>query len=186
MRFHWPNFVPKKKCLARYKGPKQLALGILTGYFPVAATLEPSSVLSGLSPLLQISHSVVPKLHLSAAKLRFWGLSMHSGATQGTWSTRTERGRGSGTRLHAAAETTRPRDHALTFSGQHADADARVAQLDEGQAPRGPVLLPDQEHVLGAHLPVNQVLVLLGVEKQVSTNPLSSLLVCQRLRCGTR
>lgn len=64
-------------------------------------------MLSGLSPLLQISHSVVPKLHLSAAKLRFWGFSMHSGGTQGMWSTRTERGTRSGMRLHAPLTLTR-------------------------------------------------------------------------------
>lgn len=34
-------------------------------------TFELSSVLRGLSPPLQISQSVVPKLHLSVAKLRF-------------------------------------------------------------------------------------------------------------------
>lgn len=55
-----------------------------------SVTLEQSRVLSGLSPPLQISHSVVPKPHLSVAKLRFWGFSMHSGGTQGIRSTRTE------------------------------------------------------------------------------------------------
>lgn len=56
-------------------------------------TLELSSMLSGFSPPLQISHRVVPKPHLSVAKLRFWGFSMHSGGTQGMRSTRTERER---------------------------------------------------------------------------------------------
>ncbi|TNN65067.1 hypothetical protein EYF80_024676 [Liparis tanakae] len=49
-----------------------------------------SRVLSGLSPPLQISHSVVPKPHLSLAKLMFWGFSMHSGGTHGIRSTRTD------------------------------------------------------------------------------------------------
>ena len=49
----------------------------------------------------------------------------------------------------------------LTVSGQHSDADPRVAQLDEGQAARLAVLLADQQHVLGAHVAVGQVLVLL-------------------------
>lgn len=52
-------------------------------------TLEQSRVLSGLSPPLQISQRVVPKPHLSVAKLRFWGFSMHSGGTHGIRSTRT-------------------------------------------------------------------------------------------------
>lgn len=52
-------------------------------------TFELSSVLRGLSPPLQISQSVVPKLHLSVAKLRFWGFSMHSGGTHGIRSTST-------------------------------------------------------------------------------------------------
>lgn len=54
-------------------------------------TLEQSRVLSGLSPPLQISHRVVPKPHLSVAKLRFWGFLMHSGGTHGIRSTRTDR-----------------------------------------------------------------------------------------------
>lgn len=56
----------------------------------VFVTLEQSRVLSGLSPPLQISHRVVPKPHLSVAKLRFWGFSMHSGGTQGIRSTNTD------------------------------------------------------------------------------------------------
>lgn len=64
------------------------------GLIGVFSTLELSSVLSGLSPLLQISHRVVPKPHLSVARLRFWGFSMISGGTQGIRSTRTEREEG--------------------------------------------------------------------------------------------
>lgn len=56
----------------------------------VFVTLEQSRVLSGLSPPLQISQRVVPKPHLSVAKLRFWGFSMHSGGTQGIRSTNTD------------------------------------------------------------------------------------------------
>lgn len=52
--------------------------------------LELSSVPKGFSPPLQISHSVVPKLHLSAAKLRLAESPMHSGGTQGILSMRTE------------------------------------------------------------------------------------------------
>lgn len=52
--------------------------------------LELSSVPKGFSPPLQISHSVVPKLHLSAAKLRLAESPMHSGGTQGILSMRTD------------------------------------------------------------------------------------------------
>ena len=52
-------------------------------------TFELSKVLSGLSPPMQISQRVVPKPHLSVAKLRFWEFSMHSGGTQGIRSTST-------------------------------------------------------------------------------------------------
>lgn len=55
----------------------------------VCVTFEQSKVLSGLSPPLQISQRVVPKLHLSVAKEAFWGVSMHSGGTHGIRSTRT-------------------------------------------------------------------------------------------------
>lgn len=55
----------------------------------------------------------------------------------------------------------RPSSGGPTFPGQHGDADARVAELDEGQAARGSVLLPDQQDVLGADVAVDQVLVLL-------------------------
>lgn len=44
---------------------------------------------SGFSPPLQISHNVVPKLHLSEARLRFLGSKTHSGDTQGIRSRRT-------------------------------------------------------------------------------------------------
>lgn len=53
-------------------------------------TLELSRVAKGFSPPLQISHSVVPKLHLSAARLRLAGSSIHSGGTQGILSIRTD------------------------------------------------------------------------------------------------
>lgn len=52
----------------------------------------------------------------------------------------------------------------LTFSGQHGDADARVTEFDEGQAARGPVLLPDKENVLGTNISMNQVLILLWAD----------------------
>lgn len=42
----------------------------------------------GTSPLKQISHNVVPKLHLSAATLNTWESSTHSGAIHGILSTR--------------------------------------------------------------------------------------------------
>lgn len=49
-----------------------------------------SSVAKGLSPPLQISQSVVPKLHLSADRLRLAGSLRHSGETQGILSIRTD------------------------------------------------------------------------------------------------
>jgi len=52
-------------------------------------TLEESRALSGLSPPLQISHKVVPKLHLSVARLSCLGFSIHSGGTHGILSRRT-------------------------------------------------------------------------------------------------
>lgn len=52
-------------------------------------TLVLSSDAKGFSPPLQISQSVVPKLHLSAARLRLAGSVKHSGGTQGILSTRT-------------------------------------------------------------------------------------------------
>lgn len=115
-------------------------------------------MLSGFSPPLQISHRVVPKPHLSVAKLRFWGFSMHSGATQGTRSTRTREGE---TLTHARHHAEHWFAPSLTFPGQHAHADARVAELDEGGASRRAVLLSHQQHVLGADVPVDEVLVLL-------------------------
>lgn len=135
-------------------------------------TLEQSSVPSGLSPPLQISHSVVPKPQQSVARLSLWGFWMHSGGTHGIRSTRTgqtdggreegEKNKTSLTKTHS----TRGRNYKLssggpTFPGQHGEADARVAELDEGQAARGSVLLPDQQDVLGADVAVDQVLVLL-------------------------
>lgn len=57
-------------------------------------TLEQSSVPSGLSPLLQISHSVVPKPQRSVARLSPWGFWMHSGGTHGIRSTKTRLGMG--------------------------------------------------------------------------------------------
>lgn len=43
----------------------------------------------------------------------------------------------------------------LTFSGQHSEADSRVAQLDEGHAARLPILLSDQENIFGTNVPMN-------------------------------
>lgn len=59
-------------------------------FFFFLETLEQSRLLRGLSPPLQISQRVVPKAHLSVAKLRLWGFSMHSGGTHGMRSTKTE------------------------------------------------------------------------------------------------
>lgn len=56
---------------------------------PVILTLEESNALRGLSPPLQISHKVVPKLHLSVARLNCLGFSIHSGGTHGILSRRT-------------------------------------------------------------------------------------------------
>lgn len=138
-------------------------------------TLELSSVLSGFSPPLQISHRVVPKPHLSVAKLRFWGFSMHSGGTQGMRSTRTERERERRSQTHARPRAEHLLAPPLTFPGQHAHADAWVAELDEGGAPRRPVLLSDQQHVLGADVSVDEVLVLLrGREGRVYSSGTSS------------
>lgn len=52
-------------------------------------TLVLSNNAKGFSPPLQISQSVVPKLHLSAARLRLAGSVTHSGGTQGILSTKT-------------------------------------------------------------------------------------------------
>lgn len=131
-------------------------------------TLEQSSVPRGLSPPLQISHSVVPKPQRSVARLSLWGFWMHSGGTHGIRSTRTgqrkrEKNKTSLTKTHLTrGRNYKPRSSGgPTFPGQHGDADARVAELDEGHAARGSVLLPDQQDVLGADVAVDQVLVLL-------------------------
>ncbi|KAG7223916.1 hypothetical protein INR49_015172 [Caranx melampygus] len=47
-----------------------------------------------------ISQRVVPKPHLSVAKLRFWGFSMHSGGTHGIRSTNTDQEKGRETKPH--------------------------------------------------------------------------------------
>lgn len=47
------------------------------------STFSNSHPSSGVFPLLKISHTVAPKLHLSQPKVRFSGLSSSSGATQG-------------------------------------------------------------------------------------------------------
>lgn len=52
----------------------------------------------------------------------------------------------------------------LTFSGQHGDADARVAEFNEGQAACGPVLLSDKDNVLSTNISMNQVLILLWAD----------------------
>lgn len=141
-------------------------------------TFEQSRVLSGLSPPLQISHRVVPKPHLSVAKLRFWGFSMHSGGTHGIRSTRTDEWRrhrnterretnshdlslDTGVGVTASLIRTAHESKSLTFSGQHGDADARVTEFDEGQAARHPILLSDQKDVLGTNISMNEVLILL-------------------------
>lgn len=64
-----------------------------TEYFNVVTfnfTLELSNVGRGFSPPLQISHNVVPKLHLSAARHSFTGSFTYSGGTQGILSIRTD------------------------------------------------------------------------------------------------
>lgn len=126
-------------------------------------TLELSRVLSGLSPPLHISHSVVPKPHLSAAKDRFWALSMHSGGTHGIRSKRTTEydtilWTGSQTSLWIVLVCG---DVALTFSGQNSDADARVTEFDEGQTARPFVLLSDQQNIFGTDVAVYEILLLL-------------------------
>lgn len=146
-----------------------------------STTLELSNVLSGFSPPLQISHRVVPKPHLSVAKLKFWGFSMHSGGTQGTRSTRTEREK----RSHMHVPTVITYSHAsLTFSGQHTDTDARVTELDEGGASCHQILLSDQQDVLGTDVSVNEVLVLLWADEDIFINGACLLLLsflCKRL-----
>lgn len=57
--------------------------------YMLGPTLVLSNNAKGFSPPLQISHSVVPKLHLSAVRLRLAGSVTHSGGTQGILSTRT-------------------------------------------------------------------------------------------------
>lgn len=52
-----------------------------------------------------------------------------------------------------------------TFFGQHGGADAGVAELDERQAARLPVLLSDHQNVLGANVPVDDILVFLKAQK---------------------
>lgn len=49
----------------------------------------------------------------------------------------------------------------LTIFGQDSDADSRVTQFDEGGVPSLPVLLADQQNILGTHIPMDQVLILL-------------------------
>lgn len=52
-------------------------------------------------------------------------------------------------------------NHLLTFLGQHSDADTRVAEFDEGQAARRPILLSDKKNILGTNVSMNEVLILL-------------------------
>lgn len=56
---------------------------------------------------------------------------------------------------------TRRADLYLTFSGQHGDADTRVTEFDEGQVACRPILLSDQENILGTNVSMNEVLILL-------------------------
>lgn len=49
----------------------------------------------------------------------------------------------------------------LTFFGQHGDAYTGVTELNEGQAPRLPILLSNQKHILGANISMNEVFILL-------------------------
>lgn len=49
----------------------------------------------------------------------------------------------------------------LTLFGQDSNADARVAQFDEGRISGPPVVLSDQEDVFSAHVAVDKVLLFL-------------------------
>ena len=53
-----------------------------------------------------------------------------------------------------------------TLFGQDGDADARVAELDEGRVSSPPVLLPDEENIFGTDIPVGQVFLLLHSTKE--------------------
>lgn len=55
----------------------------LTGKKKSQSTRFKSQFCRGLLPLLKISHSVAPKLHLSHSKVRLSEVSSNSGATQG-------------------------------------------------------------------------------------------------------
>src|SRR4029434_9284050 len=85
-------------------------------------TFELSRVLRGRSPPLQISHSVVPKLHLSAARLRFRGLSTHSGGTHGILCGRTARTHACA-RAHTHARTDTNNTHSHTNMHTHTYTD---------------------------------------------------------------
>lgn len=84
------------------------------------------------------------------------------------------------------------RRNALTLFWENSDADARVTQFDEGGVSSPPVILSDQEDILGTDVAVNKMLFLLRVEKRkqsaketlgkkTSVTPFTDLVVPNRL-----
>lgn len=133
-------------------------------------TLVLSNDAKGFSPLLQISQSVVPKLHLSAARLRLAGSVTHSGDTQGILSTRTVNTKQNTTvalmeRWRNAVRVTL----ALTLFGQDSNADARVAQFDEGRVSSPPVILSDQENIFSTHIAMDKILLFLWKQEEAQS-----------------
>lgn len=119
----------------------------------------------GFSPPLQISQSVVPKLHLSAARFRLAGSVKHSGGTQGILSTRTVNTKKYSTvGLIGKQRIALRLKLALTLFGQDSNADARVTQFDEGRVSSLPVILSDQENVFSTHIAMDKMLLLLRME----------------------
>lgn len=57
---------------------------------------------------------------------------------------------------------------ALTLFGQDSNADARVAQFDEGRVPGLPVILSDQENVFSTHVAMDKMLLLLRMQPGTS------------------
>lgn len=56
--------------------------------------------------------------------------------------------------------------HKLTFFGQDSDADARVAQFDEGGVPSPPVVLSDQKNVFSADISMDKMFFFLYIQKR--------------------
>lgn len=57
---------------------------------------------------------------------------------------------------------------ALTLFGQDSNADAGVAQFDEGRVPSLPVVLSDQENVFSTHVAMDKMLLLLWMQPGTS------------------